>query len=580
MMLLIAMAITVAFVASVATVPRVVRPRLLVGARRPDHDHAARALAGDEGHRPGPGGPRRPGRAAARRGRTGHRGRRWRPSPSTARAGRRRGARPPRRPGAGRRRIVDGAAEVDESMVTGESRPVARGEGDRVVAGTVSTDSSDAGAGHGRRRRHRPGRDPAAGRRRPRLSGRGPRHWPTASRPLLFYVATAAGVITFVVWAALGRHRRRRRPDRHGAGHRLPPRPGPGHPAGHRLSTAISARPGILVKDRLALERMRTIDAVLFDKTGTLTRAATWSRASPPVSGQDEDRAAGVGRCRGVGVRASAGPGDRRRRFRAGLPARRRGLPGRHRPGGEAAVDGRRGARSAARPCCGSPARPSPRPLSPRSTTGGAEGRRCSTCWSTARCSARSPSRTRSAPRRAQAVTDLHRPGVRVVMITGDARQVAEAVAAELGIDEVFAEVLPEDKDSQVSRLQAGGPPRWPWSATGSTTPPPSPGPTWASPSVPAPTSPSSRPGWCWPPTTPAPSPASSGSPGRPTARWSRTWAGRAGYNVVAIPLAAGVLGRGPVVTLAPAVGAVLMSASTIVVALNAQLLRRVQLRA
>ena len=65
-----------------------------------------------------------------------------------------------------------------------------------------------------------------------------------------------------------------------------------------------------------------------------------------------------------------------------------------------------------------------------------------------ARSSARSRSKTRSAPSRAAAIDALHRRGVRVVMITGDAQQVADSVAAQVGVDEVFAEVLPEDKDT------------------------------------------------------------------------------------------------------------------------------------
>ena len=77
-------------------------------------------------------------------------------------------------------------------------------------------------------------------------------------------------------------------------------------------------------------------------------------------------------------------------------------------------------------------------------------------------------------PESRQAVQELHRLGKRVVMLTGDARQVAEAVAADLGVDEVFAEVLPEDKD-QVRPTCRAGACRWPWSAT-STTPRPGPG--------------------------------------------------------------------------------------------------------
>ena len=162
-------------------------------------------------------------------------------------------------------------------------------------------------------------------------------------------------------------------------------------------------------------------------------------------------------------------------------------------------------------------------------------------------------------------------------MITGDARNVADAVAAELGIDEVFAEVLPEHKDRAVHRAAGAAATASPWSVTASTTHPPSLRPMWASPSAPAPTSPSSRPE--------SSSPRATRGRPRRRSRLSRAsyrkmlqnlgWA--TGYNVVAIPLAAGVLafaGHHPL----PGDRRVLMSLSTIVVAANAQLLRRVDL--
>ena len=181
-------------------------------------------------------------------------------------------------------------------------------------------------------------------------------------------------------------------------------------------------------------------------------------------------------------------------------------------------------------------------------------------------------------PESREAVNALHERGFRVVMITGDARQVADTVAAELGIDEVFAEVLPEDKDKAVAELQERG----------------------------------ERVAMVGDGVNDAPALAradvgiaigagtdvaiesagvvlASNDPRAVVAivRLSQAsyrkmvqnlgWA--AGYNVIALPLAAGVLA--PVgVVLAPAVGAVLMSASTIVVALNSQLLRRLDLRA
>src|SRR5512132_4164037 len=167
--------------------------------------------------------------------------------------------------------VADGAAELDESMITGESRPVPKGPGDRVVAGTVVTDSAlrvrvDAG-GEG---------TALAGIRRLVEQAQTSRSRAQAladrAAAMLFYFAVGAGLITMAVWLALGE------PDQAiertvtvlviACPHAL----GLAIPLVIAIATGLAARNGILVKDRLALERMRTVDAVLFDKTGTLTK--------------------------------------------------------------------------------------------------------------------------------------------------------------------------------------------------------------------------------------------------------------------------------------------------------------------
>src|SRR5438128_1752885 len=167
--------------------------------------------------------------------------------------------------------IVEGAAEIDESMITGESASVPKGPGGHVVAGTVTTDSSI------RVRVEAVGDDTAlAGIQRLIAAAQASRSRAQAladrAAALLFYVATASGAVTFIAWWALG--------DLNAAFVRTvtvlviacPHALGLAIPLVISISTSVAARAGILVKDRLALERMRDIDAVVFDKTGTLTK--------------------------------------------------------------------------------------------------------------------------------------------------------------------------------------------------------------------------------------------------------------------------------------------------------------------
>jgi P-type Cu2+ transporter len=180
-------------------------------------------------------------------------------------------------------------------------------------------------------------------------------------------------------------------------------------------------------------------------------------------------------------------------------------------------------------------------------------------------------------PESREAVDALHRRGVRVAMITGDARQVADAVGADLGIDEVFAEVLPQDKDTQVAELQQRGhtvamvgdgvndAPALARADVGIAIGAGTDVAIQSAGVVLASSDPRGVIGVI-----------ELSQAGYRKMLQNLAWA--AGYNVVAIPLAAGVLA--PVgIVMPPAVGAILMSISTIVVAVNAQLLRRLDLR-
>jgi Cu2+-exporting ATPase len=471
--------------------------------------------------------------------------------------------------------IVEGEAELDESMVTGESRPVAKEPGDRVVAGTVSTDSSI------RVRVEAVGEDTAlAGIQRmvadAQASGSRAQALADRAAALLFYVAVVAGAATLLVWSLLGEA---------DAGIErtvtvlviaCPHALGLAIPLVISLSTAISAQAGILVKDRLALERMRSVGVVLLDKTGTLTRGEHVVTDGAAVDGSTDELlhlAAAVeadsehplARAIVTAARERGGELVRATGFRA--------LTGR---GVEATVD-------AGPAAVGGPALLRQRGVDePEALRGQLDG------WRSRGAAVLYVLRGDAVigalaledevrPESHDAVDELHRLGVRVAMITGDARQVAESVGARLGIDEVFAEVLPEDKDAAVRSLQDRG----------STVAMVGDGVNDAPALARADVGIAIGAGTDVAIESAGVVLASSDPRGvigvirLSRASWRKmvqnlVWG--AGYNVFAIPLAAGVLAFAGV-TLSPAVGAVLMSLSTIVVALNAQLLRRLDLR-
>ena len=471
--------------------------------------------------------------------------------------------------------IVDGSAEVDESMITGESRPVAKEVGDGVVAGTVSTDSAirvrvtavgddTALAGIGRlvaeaqesRSRSQVLADKAAA--------------------LLFYVATSAAIVTAVAWTLLG--------DVDEAVVRVvtvlviscPHALGLAIPLTTSLSSALGARNGILVKDRLALEASRTIDAVLFDKTGTLTRgehAVIGVAAADGVTDAEVLRIAGGVEADSEHPLARAIVTAARDRGDVARATDFRSITGR---GVEATVGGQAYA-------LGGPALLRQRELTvPPELTGQVQewesrGSAVLHLVERDRIVGSIALEDEVRPEARQAVDELRAQGLRVVMITGDARQVADAVGRDLGLDEVFAEVLPEDKSAKVAELQERG---LSVAMVGDGV---NDAPALARADV----------GIAIGAGTDVAIEsaglilASSDPRGvvaiirlaKATYRKSLqnlTWA--AGYNVVAIPLAGGAL-QWAGITLPPAVGAVLMSVSTIVVALNAQLLRRLDLR-
>jgi Cu2+-exporting ATPase len=470
--------------------------------------------------------------------------------------------------------VVEGSAAVDESMLTGESRPVTKSTGDRVTAGTVATDSAirvqvdavgDETALAGIQRLVAEAQNSKS--RAQALADR--------AAALLFYVATASGVITYIAWTAFGEPRSAVERTVTVLVIACPHALGLAIPLVISISTALSARNGILVKDRIALERMRNIDVVLFDKTGTLTAAQHVLTDLVSAADDDDSVLALAGAVEADSEHPLARAIVKAAKERGDVPSASdfRSMTAR---GVEAVVNGRRLAVGGPKLLKESGA-DLPTELSDEVTGWKARGAAVLYLLEGSKVLAAFALEDRVRAESHAAVQALHSMGVQVAMITGDAKEVAAAVAEELGIDEFFAEVMPEDKDSKVADLQSRGL-RVAMVGDGVNDAPAlaradvgiaigagtdvaieSAGVILAS------DDPRSVVGVI----------KLSKASYRKMVQ-NLVWA--TGYNAFAIPLAAGVLAWAGF-TLSPAVGAVLMSLSTIIVAANAQLLRRLDLR-
>jgi P-type Cu2+ transporter len=472
--------------------------------------------------------------------------------------------------------VRDGLSDVNESMITGESRPVRKGPDDKVIAGTVNGSGSlrveVTGTGE---------KTALAGIMRLVAQAQNSRSRAQALADraafLLTIIAVVAAVVTLVAWFVAGR-------DASFVIERVvtvlviacPHALGLAIPLVVAISTTLGARSGLLVRDRRGLEEARNVTAVFFDKTGTLTRgefrvveittreglaqeealalAAAVERDSEHTIAQGlvksaEDRGLSIP----VAERFRAIPGKgveafvNGRELLVGGPALLRSLNAEIEPALRAAID-----RAAAR---GQAAITMVEQNMPLAVFAVADAVR---------------------EESHEAVRRLHEQGIEVIMMTGDARAVANAVAEELGIDTVFAEVLPDQKASKVKEVQQQGrrvamvgdgvndAPALLTADVGIAIGAGTDVAVEAGDVVLVRSDPRDVPRII----------ALSKATYRKMMQ-NLWWA--AGYNIVAIPLAAGVLAPWGIV-LRPPVGAVLMSLSTIIVAVNAQLLRRARL--
>ncbi len=467
--------------------------------------------------------------------------------------------------------IVEGRTTVNESMLTGESKPVEKGEGSPVIGGAVNGEAAftfevrKTGAETYLAQVIDLVRKAQESRSRSQDLANRAAQW-------LTWVALGTGALTLGVWLLAG----------HPFAFALermvtvmviacPHALGLAVPLVVAVSTALAAKHGLLIRDRSAFERARELQAVIFDKTGTLTEGrfgvtdivplgnlseADLLRLAASLESRSEHPIA-QGVVRAAAERGLAGP----------APEGFKTIPGR---GAEARVDGR----DVKVVSPGYLQESSLAASSPRVSEIAAQGKTVVYVMVEGRVEGALALADVIRPESREALRRLKTLGIQTMMLTGDARAVAQWVARELGLDDVFAEVLPHQKSEKIQEVKGRGltvamvgdgvndAPALVEADIGI--------------AIGAGTDVAvesadivlvrSDPRDVWAVVVLA----------RATYKklvQNLWWA--AGYNVIAIPLAAGVLYKAGIL-LSPALGAVLMSLSTVVVAINAQLLARV----
>ena len=472
--------------------------------------------------------------------------------------------------------VTEGETSVNESMITGESMPVAKKVGDPVIAGTVN------GTGPIRVKVSKIGEDTAlAGIMRLVAEAQASRSriQELADRAAFYLtiVAVSVGAVTVLTWLLAGA----------GPAFALeravavlviacPHALGLAIPLVTSISTTLSARSGLLVREKLALELARKVDVVLFDKTGTLTSGELGVTDIIPIPGWSEEKAlqwdASLEAVSEHAIAKGVVKEAQNRRLELLKIAEAKTLPGR-------GIKGKIGDQVV---YAGGPRLLEELKVKvPESLTAlvaklSRQGKTVVYLLVSQKIVAAFGVADLIRPESRQAVPALQKMGIRVAMVTGDAKPVAEWVAKELGMTEYFAEVLPENKVEMVQKLQADGS-RVMMVGDGIND---APALTAADVGV----------------AIGAGTDVAIESAGivlikndprdivkiikLAKANYRKmienlVWA--TGYNVFAIPAAAGLFSPFGII-LAPALAAVLMSASTVIVSANAQLLRRLQL--
>jgi Cu2+-exporting ATPase len=473
--------------------------------------------------------------------------------------------------------IRDGASSTDESMLTGESRTVDKKPGDRVIAGTVNVSGSlraeVTGTGE---------KTALAGIMRlvEQAQGSRSRTQAVADRAAftLTIVALVTGFVTLVFWLILMPGNPAFAIERMvtvlviACPHAL----GLAVPLVIAISTTLGAHAGLLVRDRRGLEEARNLTAIVFDKTGTLTLGQNRVVDLATVDGVTPEEALRLAAAVELDSEHPIARAIVKSAEERGLQAPRSSnfeyLQGR---GIRATVEGRRFATGGPNMLAAEKAELGERL---RDFTDRASDRGQTTVFlmDDQRVVAAFAIADVIRPESREAIDRLHSSRIEVVMITGDAQAVADAVAKELGIDTVFAQVLPDQKAKRIEELKLGG--RIVAMVGDGVNDAPALVTADVGIAIGAGTEVAVEAGDIVlvrsdPRDVPRVIALSRASYRKMIQNlW---WA--AGYNIVAIPLAAGILASRGIV-LSPAFGAVLMSASTVIVAINAQLLRRAKL--
>jgi Cu+-exporting ATPase len=354
--------------------------------------------------------------------------------------------------------IVEGASIVDESMITGEPIPVEKGPGDRVTGATVN------GTGTFVMRAERVGSETLLAQIVRMVSVAQRSRAPIqklADQVAGYFVPSVVGVsvLTFAVWALVGPEPR--------MAHALiaavavliiacPCALGLATPMSIMVATGKGATMGVLFKNAEAIEFMRKVDTLVVDKTGTLTEGKPRLASVKPAPGFEEtgllQLAASIERASEHPLATAIVSGTAARGV-ALLPAETfRSITGK---GVQAQVDGARvllGSRRLMEDVGIDPG-----PMAAEAERMRADGQTVMFVAVDDRLAGLIGVADPIKKTTPEAIEQLHRENIRIVMLTGDSRTTALAVAAKLGIDDVIAEVLPEDKSNVIRQLQDQG---------------------------------------------------------------------------------------------------------------------------